>query len=144
MTARRTAPRALVLDNEAVQALQSATHPKHRVVLAHLAAVLGRRGRGAGATTVVPTAVRVEAGWVRSAPGAAAIIRFRVVDHTLDATTADVAARIARASTALSVADAHIGAAVLDLTDHDVVVLTSDPRDITRACSPQSVTTVRI
>lgn len=144
MIAHRTAQRCLVLDNEAVQALQVPTHPKHRTVMAHLAAVVVRRGRGGPATTIVPTSVRVQAGWDRAASGAAAINRFRVSDHALDTATANLAARIGRADVALSVADAHIGAAVADLADHDVVVLTSDPAAITRACSPRSVTTVRI
>jgi hypothetical protein len=144
MMARRTAQRALVLDNEAVQALQSADPPQHRAVMAHLVAMVGRRRRGAVATTMVSTSVRVEAGWDRSAPAAAAINRFRVADHSLDTATANVAACIAQTNTDLSVADAHLGAAVLDLTDIDVVVLTSDPGDITRACSPRPVTTVRI
>jgi hypothetical protein len=69
--------RALVLDNEAVQALRDERHPKHRQVLAHLAGIVGRRRRGREVAAVVPTSVRVEAGWDRTQPAAAAINRLR-------------------------------------------------------------------
>ena len=78
--------RALVLDNEAVQALQDERHPKHRQVLAHLAGVVGRRRRGR-----------------------------------------DVAV-----------------AAVRSLPHDEVVVLTSDPDDITRVAGDRPVRPVRV
>ncbi|MEX2620532.1 MAG: hypothetical protein WD250_09960, partial [Egibacteraceae bacterium] len=84
--------RAVVLDNTAVQALRDDGHRTHRQVLAHLTAVTQRRRRGADVTAVVPTVVRVAAGWDRSTPAAAAINRFRVVDGVLDGAAADVAA----------------------------------------------------
>lgn len=132
-----------MLDNEAVQALRGVRHPKHRVVAAHLEAVVQRRRRGADVAAVVPTAVRVEAGWDRSAAGAAAVNRFRVGDRALDTPAADVAATI-RADLAVSVADAHVGAAVRALAADDVVVLTSDPADMARVSQPRTVTAVRI
>ena len=86
--------RAVILDNEAIQALRDPGHAKHRAVLAHLEGVMKRRRRGVPVVTVVPTAVRVEAGWDRSLMAAAAINRFRVDDRPLETTDANVAATI--------------------------------------------------
>lgn len=114
--------RTIILDNEAIQALSQSAHAKHRAVVAHLAGVVVRRRKGAAVTAVVPTAVRVEAGWDRSDPRAATINWLRVADRTLDTEAANKAAGIVRRSE-VSVADAHIGAVVQTLAD-DVVVLT--------------------
>jgi hypothetical protein len=136
----------VVFDNEAVQALTDADHPKHRVVLAHLAGLVARRQRGRPGRAVVPTAVRVEAGWNRTQPGAAAINRFRITDCLLDTAAANVAATI-RSETGVSVTDSHLGAVVRDLARSPhvaVVVLTSDPDDIARAAAPAPITVVRI
>jgi len=56
---RGTSP-IVVLDNEAVQALRSPTHPKHRRAQAVVEATL-IRSRSTGAAPLVPVAVRVEA-----------------------------------------------------------------------------------
>ncbi len=135
--------RTVVLDNEAVQALTDPTHPKHRVVVAHLAGAVSRRRRGNIVDAVVPTTVRVEAGWDRAAPAAAAINRFRVRDHVLDAPAANVAAGI-QGRCGLGPADAHIGAAVRSVSPGDVVVLTSDPTGIAAVCTPSTPQIVRI
>lgn len=135
--------RAVVLDNEAVVALRDTTHRKHRTVLAHLQGAVGRRRRGERVAVVVPCAVRVEAGWDRSRPGSAAINRFPVSDVPLDAAHADAAARIATRD-GVSVADAHIGAAVALGEWTDVVVLSSDPDDMRRVCSPTPIAAVRL
>ena len=132
-----------MFDNEAIQALVDPRHPKHRVVVAHLAAVATRRSRGRVVEAIVPTAVRVEAGWDRTTPSAAAINRFPLRDHALDPTTADVAARI-QLVTSSGVADAHLGATVRALDSADVVVLTSDPDDVVAVCAPAAVNAVRI
>jgi hypothetical protein len=58
----------VVLDNEAVQALASPHHPKHRKVLAHLEVVERRKRHAVAISLVVPAAVRVEAGWDRTSP----------------------------------------------------------------------------
>ena len=63
----------LILDNEAVQALRDPGHRKHRRALAFVESTLARR-RG-GLTPVVPTAVRVEAGWDRCAARSATMMR---------------------------------------------------------------------
>jgi predicted nucleic acid-binding protein len=135
--------RTIVLDNEAVQALTDSTHTQHRTVVAHLAAAASRRRRGTVVNAVVPTTVRVEAGWDRTTPGAAAINRFRLDDHGLDAPTANLAASIQRRC-GLGPADAHIGATVRSVSSGDVIVLTSDPTDIAVACTPSTPQIVRI
>ncbi len=136
--------RAVVLDNEAVQALRDDGHPKHRQVLAHLVGIVARRRRGHEVSAVVPTSVRVEAGWDRTLPAAAALNRLRVVDQVLDTATANVAAAIADGLAGVSVADAHLGAAIRSLRYEDVVVLTSDPGDITRVAGDRPVRAVRV
>ncbi len=135
--------RSIVLDNEAVQALTDARSPKHRAVVAHLAGVAARRRRGRVVEAVVPTAVRVEAGWDRTTPTAAAINRFPIRDHVLDSPSANVAARI-QSATSTGVADAHIGATVRSLSPAEVVVITSDPAHIAAVCSPSPVTIVNV
>jgi hypothetical protein len=69
----------LILDNEAVQALLDPHHVKHRRVLAHLTGLAQRRARKGTGTAVVPTAVRVEAGWDRREPRAASPRDVRVI-----------------------------------------------------------------
>jgi hypothetical protein len=121
--------RTVVLDNEAVQALADTGHPKHRRVLAVVEAAARRNLRRAGTTTlVVPTAVQVEAGWVRTAPRSAALNRLRADRPALGRTAAEQGARLV-AATGVSVADAHIGAA-LAATPAPHAVLTSDEADI--------------
>lgn len=80
--------------------------------------------RSASVGLVVPTAVRVEAGWDRGTPQAAAINRLRIGDAVLDGRNRDLAAA-ARKTLDVSVADAHI-AAVLEATDPPHAVVTSD------------------
>jgi predicted nucleic acid-binding protein len=75
----------------------------------------------------VPTAVRVEAGWDRTAPAWAFINRLRIADLPLDASQANAAAAI-RNRTQVSVADAHLGAAIQSADQ--VTVVTSDPPDM--------------
>ena len=135
--------RTVVLDNGAVQALANQAHPKHRAVVAHLDATTTRRRRGRLTDAMVPSSVRVEAGWDRSQAGSAVLNRFRVQDHPLDRPTADVAASIVVA-TGVSVADAHLGAAVRSLPSTEIVVLSSDPADMAIVCTPASVRVVVI
>lgn len=123
--------RTVVLDNEAVQALMHAGHRKHRQALAIVEATAARNRRAAGTVRlIVPTAVRVEAGWDRRAAGAATINRLRVEDAALDSVTADSAVRV-RARLGVSVTDAHLGA-VLATTAAPHAVVTSDPHDLRR------------
>jgi predicted nucleic acid-binding protein len=136
--------RTIVFDNEAIQALTHSTHPKHRTVIAHLAGAVARRRRGTVVDTVVPTTVRVETGWDRTTPAAAAgINRFRLRDHVLDTPAANLAASIQRRC-CLGPTEAHIGATARSVASGDVVVLTSDPTDIASACAPTTPQIVRI
>ena len=136
--------RTIILDNEAVQALANSEHSKHRRVVAHLQAAVDRRGRGQTVETVVPTAVRVEAGWDRTSPTAAAINRFRIRDVTLDADIANEAARIISARIVSSVADAHIGATARRAAADDVTILTSDPTDVALASGAANVRVIQL
>ncbi len=117
--------RLIVLDNEAVQALLDRGHRKHRRCLTLL------RGADAGrsaATIVVPTTVRVEAGWDRRYPGAALANRMRIRDLALDEHGANVAVEL-RGALSLSVADAHLGATIA-AADGPCTVITSDTADV--------------
>ena len=135
--------RSIVLDNEAVQALTDPQNAKHRTVVAHLAGVISRRRPGRTVEVVVPTAVRVEAAWDRTSPSSAGINRFPIHDDALDAPAADLAASIQRA-TLTGVADSHLGATVQRQTSSEIVVLTSDPKDVAAACSPVAVRIVPV
>ncbi len=123
--------RTVILDNEAVQALVDVTHGKHRRVLAAVEVTAARNLRQAGSVRlIVPTAVRVEAGWDRRTRRSAAINRLRVDDSPLDRSAADTAAEVASALR-VSVADAHLGA-VLSATPGPHAVMTSDQGDALR------------
>lgn len=139
-----TAPRTVVLDNEAVQALRSTGHAKHAQVIAHLQVVAQRKRRAMPLDVVVPTAVRVEAGWDRRSPTAALINHLRISDMPLGSTSADLAADLV-ARLDVSVADAHIGATVHAVADRGVVaIVTSDPDDMAAVSDPVPATIVTI
>lgn len=127
-----TPARTVILDNEGIQALVDVTHPKHRRTLASIEVVASRNLRKAGSVLlVVPTAVRVEAGWDRRSSGpTVSLNRLRTDDAPLDRAAADRAAAI-RNTLALSVADAHVGAVIMEAT-RPVAVITSDAGDIRR------------
>ena len=132
-----TAPTHLVLDSEAVQALRDPAHRKHRRALAFVETMVSR-GRGGGAAPVVPTAVRVEAGWDRRPRGAATKNRLRIAHTPLDRHAGDrAAARVA--GLGVTVADAHIGATAAALPA-PCAVLTSDVDDVRRLAAHLDVT----
>lgn len=123
--------RTVVFDNEAVQALSNLAHSEHRRVLAVVEAVAAKNMRKAGSVRlVVPAAVRVEAGWDRRVPQAAAINRLRIHDLPLDTAAANRAAAV-RAELGVSVADAHIAVAIGGTTGPHAVV-TRDVGDVDR------------
>jgi predicted nucleic acid-binding protein len=117
--------RVVLLDNEAVHALADPSHRKHRRVVGHVQIVARRKARAVPVSIAVPSAVRVEAGWDRTAPAWAFI--KRIADIPLDASHADAAAAVLT-RTGVSVADANLGAAIR--AADQVTVLTSDPRDM--------------
>lgn len=121
----------VILDNEAVAALSDPRHPKHVVALEFVEATVGRnRDRTATLRVVVPTAVRVEAGWDRRARNAAVLNRLRIGDVGLDGAAADRAAAL-RTRVRVSVVDAHIGAAIGATTAPHAIV-SSDVPDMRR------------
>lgn len=135
--------RLVVLDNEAVQALADPAHRKHRRIISHVQVVASRKLRAAAIGLAVPTAVRVEAGWDRSSPARAFLNRLRITDVPLDAAHANAAAAI-RNRTGVSVADAHLGAAIWSAPTAQVTVVTSDPDDIRRVAEGKNITIVGI
>lgn len=120
----------------------SPVHPKHRKVVAHLGVVAQRKRKAQEIEVVVPTSVRVEACWDRTASGAAFINRMRIADAPLTGAAVDQAASI-RASLGVSIADAHVGATIRQTTAA-VTVITSDPHDIEAAAGPLRPTLVTI
>jgi predicted nucleic acid-binding protein len=117
----------ILLDNEAIQALADPAHRKHHRAVGFAQVAVSRKARGSPVTVAVPTAVRVEAGWNRTAPAWAFVSRLRIADIPLDGARANAAASI-RSRTGVCVADAHLGAAIANAAR--VTVLTSDPRDM--------------
>jgi predicted nucleic acid-binding protein len=117
----------VLLDNEAVHALADPSHRKHHQVVAYAHIASRSKTRTMTVSVAVPSTVRVEAGWDRTAPAWAFINRLGITDIPLDARHANAAAAI-RNRTGVSVADAHLGAAML--TADQVTVVTSDPDDM--------------
>jgi len=133
----------VLLDNEAVQALADPAHPKHPHVVSHVQVVVSRKRRAMPITVAAPTAVRVEAGWNRNSPAWAFLNRLRIADIPLDTTYANIAAGI-RNGTRVSVADAHIGAAIQATPAARITVITSDPADMRRVAGDKDTTVVTI
>jgi hypothetical protein len=135
----------VIFDSEAVQALADTHHPKHVKVLAHAQVVTQRKLRAEPIRTVVPTAVRVGAGWDRMSSAWALANQLRITDLNLDGTQANTAAAIrSHLGTHISVADAHVGAAIQSSKAARVTVLTSDPHDIRSVAGTVPVNIVRI
>jgi len=133
----------VLLDNEAVQALEDPTHPKHRRVVAQAQVVAQRKHRAASIEVVVPTAVRVEAGWDRTASAWAFPNRLRINDMPLDSVHANTAAAI-RNRTGVSVADAHLGAVIQSALADRITVVTSDPGDMRLVAGHRQIIVVSI
>ena len=148
--------RRLVLDAQGVTVLADPHHARHPEVRALLQAARDKRRKRAtkdGYPTLVPTSVRIEAGWDRSAQTWSAMNALSVEDVVLNGVIANRAAALrsavdsgARTSPAdrrkrmLSTADAHLGA-ILQGGD---IVAASDPGDVEAMASHRniSVTTV--
>lgn len=133
----------IVLDNEAVQALGAVEHPKHRRVLSHVQVVTQRKRRAVPVSIQVPTTVRVEAGWDRTANSWAFANRLRIADVALDSVQANTSASI-REHTRASVADAHLGATIRSTAAERVTVLTSDPDDVRVVAGDRRITVITI
>jgi len=124
-----------------VQAFRDPAHCKHRRVLAEVEFAFKRVVRTVPVRVAVPAAVRVEAGWDRTAPAWAFINRFPIADIPLDTNHADTAAGIVK-RTGVSVADAHLGAAIQVADADHVMVLTGDPGDMRLAAEGRQVNVV--
>jgi predicted nucleic acid-binding protein len=135
--------RLIVLDNEACQALADPAHRKHRQVVSLAQVVASRKRRAAAIGVVVPTAVRVEAGWDRTSRAWGFPNRLRIADSPLDPVSANGAAAI-RHLTKVSVADAHLGAVIQAAPASQVTVITTDPRDMRTVAGDRDVTIVAI
>jgi hypothetical protein len=135
--------RLVVLDNEPVQALRDPAHRKHRQVVSQVQVLAGRKRRAAAIEMVVPTTVRVEAGWDRTSPAWAFPNRLRIADSPLDSAQANAAAAIYSRS-AISVADAHLGAVIRSATAGQVTVVSSDPGDMRLVAGDRAITVVAI
>jgi hypothetical protein len=135
--------RLVVLDNEAVQALADPAHRQHRRVVSHAQVVASRKRRAAAIEVVVPTAVRVEAGWDRTSPAWAFPNRLRIGDLPLDTAYASTAAAI-RSRTGVSVADAHLGAVIQSAPADQITVVTSDPGDMRLVAGDKEITVAAI
>jgi predicted nucleic acid-binding protein len=135
--------RIVLLDNEAVQALRDPGHRKHRRVLDEVRIVAVRTASAMSVQIAVPTAVRVEAGWDRTAAAWAFVNRLGIVDVPLDVSQADAAAGIAK-RTKVSVAYAHLGAVIQAADVDQVTVLTSDPGDMRKVAEGRQVTIVAL
>ena len=133
----------VVLDCEAVQALRDPGHSKHRRVVSHAQVVASRKRRAVAIQLVVPTAVRVEAGWDRTSPAWVLPNRLRIADSLLDTVSANAAAGI-RDRTGVSVADSHIGAVIQSAPEGQVTVVTSDPGDMRRVAGDRNITVATI
>ena len=135
--------RLIVLDNEACQALADPAHRKHQKVVSLAQVVAGRKQRAAAIEVVVPTAVRVEAGWDRTSAAWAFPNRLRIADIPLDSANANIAAAI-RGRAGVSVTDAHLGAVMRTAPAGDVTVVTSDPGDMRRVAGDRVVSIAAI
>ncbi len=133
----------VVLDSEAVHALHDPAHRKHRQVVSHVQVVASRKSRAAAIETVVPTTVRVEAGWDRTSPEWSFPNRLRIADVPLDTAHGNRAAAV-RVHTGVSVADAHLGIVMRLASAAQVTIITSDPRDMRQVAGDADVTIVAI
>jgi hypothetical protein len=133
----------VVLDNEAVQALRDPGHPKHRHVVSQAQVVASRKRSAIAIQVVVPTAVRVEAGWDRTYPAWVFPNRLRIADSPLDTAGANAAAGI-RDRTGVSVADSHMGAVIQSAPDGQITVVTSDPADMRLVAGDKKITVAAI
>ena len=133
----------VVLDCGAIQALRDPGHPEHRRVVSHAQVVASRKRRAVAIQMVVPTAVRVEAGWDRTSPAWVFPNRLRIADSPLDTASANAAADI-RDRTGASVADSHMGTVIQSAPHSQITVVTSDPGDMRLVAGDKNITVAAI
>lgn len=134
---------AVVLDNEALQAVADLRSPKHTRTLAYLkAAALDARRRKQHTRVFTPTVVRLEAGLSRHSPGNVGLGLFRVRDVPLDSDRVEQALALPSAQR-VSPADAAVAELASSLPG-DVVVLTSDGADLEMLLRDSDVLVIRV
>jgi hypothetical protein len=133
----------VVLDCEADQALRDPGHTKHRRVVSQAQVVANRKRRAVAIQMVVPTAVRVEAGWDRTSPAWVFPNRLRIADSPLDTASANTAAGI-RDRTGVSVSDSHMGTVIQSAPHGQITVVTSDPGDMRLVAGDKNITVAAI
>jgi hypothetical protein len=111
--------------------------------VSHAQVVASRKRRAVAIQMVVPTAVRVEAGWDRTSPAWAFPNRLRITDSPLDTANANTAAGI-RGRTGVSVADSHLGAIIQSAPHDQITVVTSDPGDMRLVAGDKNITVAAI
>ena len=111
----------------------------HRHVVSQAQVVANRERRAVAIQIVVPTAVRVEAGWDRTSPAWSSRTRLRIADSPLDTASANTAAGI-RDRTSVSVAGSRIGAVIQSAPHSQITVVTSDPGDVRRVAGDKNFT----
>jgi hypothetical protein len=131
----------VILDSEAVRVLGDPAHPKHRRVVSHVQIVARRKRCGGAVQLVVPMAVRTEACCDRTSAAWAFLNRLRIADVPLDQAHSNVAAAI-RSETAVTVADAHVGAVIQSSSTARLTVVTGDPEDVRLVAAGRSITMV--
>jgi predicted nucleic acid-binding protein len=112
-------------------------------VLSYVQVVTQRKRRAVPVNIQVPTTVRVDAGWDRTAVSWSFANGLRIADVVLDAAQANTAASI-RERTQVSVADAHLGAVIRSSGAEQVTVLTSDPGDAREVAGDRRITVMTI
>jgi len=100
--------------------------------------VASRKRRAIAIQVVVPTAVRVEAGWDRASPAWVFPNRLWIADCPLDRISANTAAGV-RDRVGVSAADSHIGAVIQSASDGQITVMTSDPGDMRRVAGDKNI-----
>ncbi len=131
----------VILDKQAVQALGDPGHTKHRRVVSHVQIAASRKRRAEVVQVVVPTTVRVEAGWDRQSAAWAFASRLRIADVPLDQTHSNAAAAI-RSETEVGAAEAHLGAVVHSTSAMHVTVVTGDPGSMRLVAADRQITIV--
>lgn len=101
-----------------------------------------RKRRAVAIQVVLPTAVRVEAGWDRTSGAWVFPTRLRIADSPLDTVSASTAG--IRNETGVSVADSHIGAVIQPAHDDQITVVTSDPGDMRLVAGDKDITVAAI
>lgn len=101
----RSMTHLIILDSQAVTSLADPSHRRHRRVVAMSQAIAGRKRHAAAVEVVVPTSVRVEAGWDRGSVAWVFPHQLCITDFPIDNARANAATAISH-HPGISVTDA--------------------------------------